>query len=148
MTTGLEIAKQHLGQDEPHDYKALMNFFKAESHNDDIYIDPRSIPWCSAFANACERAAGNKGTGFLNARSFLKYGTEVQLEDAREGDIVVFARGSDGWSGHVAYFLSFDDDSDRITHLGGNQFNSKSGQSDIVNVEVSSSAKLLGVRRP
>lgn len=148
MTTGIEIAEAHLGQDEIHDHAAIMEFLRENSHNEDILVDPRNIPWCSAFANACERAAGNKGTGLLNARSFLKYGTPIDIKDAQKGDIVVFARGSDGWSGHVAYFVSYDEDNDRLQHLGGNQFNPKTGQSDIVNIGVSNTQRLLGVRRP
>lgn len=148
MTTGYQIMQTHIGQNETSDYQEIMNFLASESHNEDIIVNPRKIPWCAAMMNACERAAGNKGTGKLNARAFLDYGTPIKIEDAEPGDICIFARGNDGWSGHVTYFVSYDESTNRMKCLGGNQFNPRTGQSDIVNIEVTAPDRLLGIRRP
>lgn len=133
---GIEVAKQHLGQQEIRDRSALINFFKANNIN----CDPKTTPWCAAFINATERSVGNKGTGSLAARSFLKYGTKVEEDDALEGDIVIFARGSNGYSGHVTYFVKWDDDNNTVIVLGGNQ-------SDMVCYSHYSQDRIIGIRR-
>lgn len=121
--SGYDVAKKYLGLQEVRDNAAIRVFLKSEAHNGDIDIDPAKISWCAAFINACERAYGHPGTGMLNARSFLKYGVEVDRDDAKPGDIVVFDFDHDGIHGHVAYFDSFDDDDNLIKVLGGNQHN-------------------------
>lgn len=70
-------------------------------------IDPARIPWCAAFANAILSRAGFETTGSLQARSFLTWG--VKTKDPKDGDIVVLARGRDGWSGHVGFFQGFEE---------------------------------------
>jgi hypothetical protein len=53
------------------------------------------------------------------ARSWLGFGTLVN--DPKEGDLVCFKRGNNGWSGHIAFFVKRG-----ITYvecLGGNQGN-------------------------
>lgn len=133
---GIEIAKKHLGQQEIRDRKALMAFFKQYG----ISCDPQTTPWCAYMVGACEKAVGNKGTGSGLARSYLKYGTAVKEEEAKEGDIVVFARGSNGYSGHVTYFVKWDDASNTVIVLGGNQ-------SDMVCYSHYSQDRILGIRR-
>lgn len=136
---GLEIAETMLGLQEVKDKDKLMDFFKRYAISKDILIDPSTTAWCAAFVNACERAAGNPGTGRLNARSFILYGTKVSLNDARPGDIVVFARGNNNWMGHVAY-LTAKTVTD-LTVLGGNQ-------KDSVCKAVYSIEHLITIRRP
>lgn len=118
--TGFEIAKTMIGLQEIRDRSELMKFFKAHAKKNDIVVDPATTPWCAAFINATERAAGNPGTGKLNARSFLTYGNRT-IERAKPGDIVIFSRGSNSWQGHVAYFVEWDNAHDTLIVLGGNQ---------------------------
>lgn len=76
--------------------------------------------WCSAFANYCAKTAGLPFTSKLNARSWLKIGTEVKTPEL--GDIVVFWREDpDSWKGHVAFYVR--ETEDLVYVLGGNQSN-------------------------
>ena len=71
-------------------------------------IKDDETPWCAAFVGAVLAEAGVKGTGALNARSYMKWGDPVDIADARDGDVVVFWRGTrDGWQGHVGFFSGF-----------------------------------------
>ena len=88
--------------------------FKAAGHpglTDDV-------PWCAAFVGAVLAQVGLKPSGSLMARSYLKWGMDVPIHQARPGDVVVFARGKPP-SGHVAFFLWFD--GTRVKVRGGNQ---------------------------
>src|ERR1041385_5402096 len=114
---GIDVAKQYLGLQENRDVKKLIAFFKEEEMP---ALNPATTPWCAEFIGACERKAGNKGTGKLNARSYLDYGTPVNIEDAQEGDILIFSRGNNNWEGHVTYFVKIID-GDYVQCLGGNQ---------------------------
>ena len=96
------------------------------------------VPWCAAFVGAMLKRAGLKGTGKLNARSYLDWGTPVDRKDAKPGDVVVFKRGNSTWQGHVAFFVK--DKGALIDVLGGNQSNA-------VNVKGYQASKLLGIRR-
>lgn len=76
--------------------------------------------WCAAFANWCLKNTGHTGTGKLNARSFLKVGSETTTPVY--GDIVVFWRESPkSWKGHVAFFIR--ETKNWVYVLGGNQNN-------------------------
>ncbi len=116
---GIDVAKKYLGYEEVKNKKELMSLFKSAAVHNDIVIDPSTTPWCAAWINFCERSAGKPGTGKLNARSFLDYGDKISIRDALEGDIVIFERGHNGWSGHVTYFVK--KIADGIQVLGGNQ---------------------------
>ncbi len=136
---GIDISRKYLGLHEEKDNDKLR--FLLKSGGDDIAINPAKTPWCAAWINYCERAAGNKGTGMLNARSFLTYGKPVKdLKDAKEGDILVFKRGIASWQGHVTYYAGYDK-SLGIKVLGGNQ-------KDSVCEAYYSPGTLLGIRRP
>ncbi len=136
--TGYEVMETLLGKQEARDRKELKDFFRKYSIKDDILVDPSTTPWCAAIVNACERAAGKKGTGKLNARSFEAYGTKIQLADIKKGDILIFKRGTSPWQGHVTYFSKWDGN-DMIC-LGGNQ-------SDQVCFSRNTQHNLLGIRR-
>lgn len=82
-------------------------------------LDDSEVPWCSCFANWAIQKAGGRGTRSAAARSWLRWGKH--LDKPEVGCIVVFERGNNGWSGHVAFVVSFDHDS--IECLGGNQGN-------------------------
>lgn len=122
-----------VGLNENSDAAAISSFIKRSAG---ISIDPRVTPWCAAFVNAVLGAQGIEGTGKLNARSFLNFGTAT--DDPKAGDIVVFSRGTGG-QGHVGFFQGYDANGN-ILVLGGNQSNS-------VRVSSYSPDKLLGFRR-
>ena len=93
--------------------------------------------WCSAFVNYIAKKAGVEYTGKLNARSWMKAGSET--DSPQPGDIVVFWRESkDSWKGHVAIYINEMDD--RVYALGGNQAN-------MVNISSYPSYRVLGFRR-
>mgnify|MGYP003581705100 FL=1 len=114
----------------------VVAYFK-DSGNPGVMDDETA--WCAAFVGAMLKRAGIKGTGKLNARSYLDWGTPVARKDAQPGDVVVFKRGNSSWQGHVAFFVK--DRGALIDVLGGNQSNA-------VNVKGYQSAALLGIRRP
>ena len=147
MSTPLDFAKALLGLEEKKDKTKLMELFKKYSKNNDIAADPSQEPWCSDFVNLCIRQAGGEGTGKRNARSWLTYGEEVydkkrgtgNIKNARQGDIVIFERLNNGWSGHVTFI-----DSVKLggfVCVGGNQ-------SDKVCAQFYPLSRLLGIRRP
>lgn len=103
-----------------------------------IYDD--ETPWCSTFVNFCALEAGYERTGKLNARSWLDCGREVELSAARQGDVLIFERGTSGWEGHVTFLHTLDKTRQTASCLGGNQ-------SDSVCLSNYSLAKLLGIRR-
>lgn len=96
------------------------------------------VAWCAAFVGAMLARAGIKPTGMLTARSYLKWGTPVDLADARPGDIVVIPRGSSSWQGHVFFFVKRS--GAFVDGLGGNQSNT-------VNIQRYSAKTILGIRR-
>ena len=73
--------------------------------------------WCSAFANWCMAQAGVRGTRSAAARSWLRWGRE--LETPVPGCIVVFSRPPNPSSGHVAFYQS--ETPAHVYVLGGNQ---------------------------
>ena len=134
--TYLDAGRAMLGMTEGQDYEAISEFIKTFAG---IEIDPRQTAWCAAFVNAMLGFDGIEGTGRLNARSFLNFGTAV--DEPKVGDVVVFSRGDpNGWQGHVGFFKGYDANGN-ILVLGGNQ-------SDSVSVTSYSAERLLGVRRP
>lgn len=129
-----EVASSLIGKGEVPDRSTLMEFFKNGGQN----LDPATTAWCAAFVNSSLGAAGMKGTGKLNARSFLDWGTPV--DTPQRGDVAVFSRGDpNGWQGHVGFFDSQNPDG-TINVLGGNQGNG-------VSVAPYAADRLLGYRR-
>lgn len=134
--TAFDFAKGYLGNTEKENHKVLSAFIKKVFPND--FNDVRQTAWCAGFVNAVLNAEGTKGTGKLNARSFMKWGVEVT--DPSEGDVVVFWRESkSSWKGHVGFFAGYDDEGD-ILVLGGNQ-------NDSVSIKSYPKERLLGFRR-
>lgn len=78
------------------------------------------VPWCSSFVNWVMKRSGFARTHSAAARSWLGYGPVSKK--FQKYWIVVFARGNDGFSGHVAFAI--DDHGDYIRVLGGNQHDS------------------------
>ena len=109
-----------------------------KSINPDLATD--STAWCSAFTHAVAEEAGYKGSGKLNARSWLGVGDEVPAAQAKQGDVVVLWRDNkSSWKGHVGFFHGYDKKGN-IRVLGGNQGNQ-------VSIQTYPSNRLLGVRR-
>lgn len=86
------------------------------------------IPWCAVMMNICCMIAGIPGTKSAMAKSFLKWGRPISLEEARNNIgkvIAVFHRGSSSShpSGHVTTVERISSDGKTIVALGGNQGN-------------------------
>ena len=78
--------------------------------------------WCSAFVNWVCKKSGLDYSEKLNARSWLDVGCDVDKDDEKVGDVVVFWRVSKSdWRGHVGFFIS--NRNGVIYTLGGNQGN-------------------------
>lgn len=99
------------------DYKELNKFMS------EFKIDCRKTPWCAAFVGSCLSSNGHKNTGNRLARSYLKWGVQIKLNEIQIGDIVVLKRGKEPWQGHVAFYAGSHNKS-VILLLGGNQNNS------------------------
>jgi uncharacterized protein (TIGR02594 family) len=137
--TPFQIAKSHIGIKElPGEAAnaAIVEMYAKAGHTE---VKSDEISWCAAFVAACLVDAGIKPSGSLAARSYLKWGTIVPIEDAQPGDIVVFWRNKKaGWQGHVGFFAGQTDKTIKV--LGGNQ-------GDTVSYAFYPKDRLLGVRR-
>jgi len=112
-----------------------------------VGVDPVRTEWCAAFVNAVLEIDGIPGSDTvseypLTARSFLMWGSRIEKQDIKRGDVVVFPRGNQGWQGHVGFYVET-----RIMNgkeywiiLGGNQSNE-------VRYELFSPRKAIGIRR-
>ena len=134
----VEIAAEWLGTHQSHDRSALREF---------MGVDPVRIEWCAAFVNSVLAEAGIPGSESIHsnpllARSFLRWGDGVDREDIQLGDIVVFPRGTEGWQGHVGFYVEtvWEDDVEYWAILGGNQQNS-------VSVDLYPARRALAIRR-
>jgi uncharacterized protein (TIGR02594 family) len=76
-------------------------------------------PWCSAFANWCLAAAGIPGSGRANARSWLTWGTGLDITQPRFGCVTVLRRTANPARGHVGFWLG--SHAGQAVMLGGNQ---------------------------
>lgn len=106
---------------------------------DDIgqkWVKDDETAWCAAFVNWCLLKSKIKGTGQLNARSFLTWYTMTTKPQL--GDVVVLWRISkDSPYGHVGFFVK--ETHDQVYILGGNQ----NGQ---VSIAPFDKVQLLGYR--
>ena len=108
-------------------------------------VDPVVTEWCAAFVNAILKDQDIPGSESVSetpllARSFLDWGEEV--EEPKRGDLVIFERGTEGWQGHVGFFINKTVRNGQTYYLilGGNQNNE-------VSIDLYSTEKLLGIRR-
>jgi uncharacterized protein (TIGR02594 family) len=95
-----------------------------------------SVPWCAAFVGAMLTRSGEKSSGSLMARSYMKWGKKVA---AQPGAIAVWPRGKSPVFGHVNFVESVK--GDRVVCIGGNQ-------NDAVTRASYSKSKALGFRWP
>lgn len=124
----LDFALNILGYHEQDNRKELEQILR---------VDPVRVPWCAAFVAAILRESNVPTTESFLARSYLKWGVEV--EEPLYGDLLVFERGTEDWQGHVGFFIGKYGD-DHFMVLGGNQANS-------VSIKIYSKEKLIGIRR-
>lgn len=102
MTPWLKIAESELGVHEFAGEAAnplIVQWFADCGHPE---ITSDEVPNCAAALGSWLKRAGIKGTGALNARSYLDWG--INLEEPVLGCIVVFERPPDPDAGHVAIF--------------------------------------------
>lgn len=101
-------------------------------------------PWCSAFMCAAAFMGGFTPTKSAAAISWEKYGLEIPLQNAQEGDILVFKRqdNTNPSARHVTFFKSrcMVGGKELIECLGGNQGNA-------VSVAKYNAKDLVAVRR-
>lgn len=104
-------------------------------------IDPVHIPWCAAWVNVVLNDSGVAGTNSLAARSFLNWGSAVNRPE--QGDIVVFRRGRNRYSGHVGFYINtvMIEGRKYIGVLGGNQDRK-------VSIAYYAADNVLGYRKP
>ena len=113
-----------------------------------LEVDPMRTEWCAAFVNAVLELDSipnlNNQTKYppLMARSFLFWGERVEPADIQRGDVVIFPRGTQGWEGHVGFYVDtqFINGKEIWIVLGGNQSNE-------VRYDFYSPNKALGIRR-
>ena len=108
---------------------------------DDVWPAGDETPWCSAFVNyICWLLKVLPRSHSLSARSWLKVGESIPIEQARVGyDIVILSRPPSPESGHVGFYAGFEQP-DRVMMLGGNQ-------RDGVCVSPFDAGRIIGVRR-
>lgn len=112
-----ETAMQYLGLQERQDRREIQEL---------TGVDPVRTEWCAAFVNAVLEKDGIPSLNDieypypLTARGFLSWGLPVAKNDIQRGDIVVFPRGTQGWQGHVGFYIQTTADGYWLI-LGGNQ---------------------------
>ena len=103
------------------------------------WVNDDETAWCSAALNYFCFKLGYKRSGKLDARSWLKVGTEVKVPEI--GDIVVLWRDNiNSWQGHVGLYISEDKATNRIYVLGGNQDN-------MISIKPYHKSRVLGYRK-
>ena len=140
MNEAYELALKEIGVKEwkDGDNPVVLGYFK-DAGFDEINNDETA--WCAAFVGAMLKRAGYDTTNSLLARSYLDWGTPVELKDAQPGDVVIIPRGKSNWQGHVFFFHSRK--GAFIQGLGGNQQNAV----NIASFPVGE-GRILGIRRP
>ena len=133
--TPLQIASRYLGMEEHRDQATLAAFFDKAGGS---HLDPVTTAWCARFANSVLATAGYQTTGSDAARSFLKYGQQINPKQAQPGDIIVFPRGNNAAKGHVGFIKSVN--GDQVEVLSGNHNNR-------VAVGTYSMSDAIGIRR-
>lgn len=112
----------------------IIEMFAKSGHS---WVKDDETAWCAAAMNTWLLEGGLKGTGKLNARSFLDWGRKA--DKPGKGIVAVFERGNSAWQGHVA-FCTGRETATHIEVLGGNQTNQ-------VNKQWKHKDTLLGLRK-
>ena len=131
-------AKKYVGLQETNDKAFLQSR---------LGINPSTIEWCAAFVNTILKEQNIPGSESVSdnplmARSFLAWGTRVEREDRKRGDVVIFSRGSSSWQGHVGFYVGSAkiDGVEQWLILGGNQ-------DDSVSYALYSASTVIDIRR-
>ena len=132
----ITVASKYDGYTTQNNRRELITFL---SEPFDTTVDPARTAWCAAFVNAVLRKSGYDTTDSLMARSFLNYGQVAKKPE--EGDIVVLKRGRSKTTGHVGFFLGYDETRQYIKVLGGNQ-------GKMVTTAYYPISRVLGYRKP
>lgn len=133
----MKLAAGELGQKEADPYSRVHLYFEKCG----VAPDPRGTPWCRYFVDYCLRESGWETPSGGMARGLVHWGTDIDLSNAKLGDIVILWRGThdDGVSGHVGFFIK--QDAGHVYLLGGNQ-------GDAVTEAKFLKSRVLFVRRP
>ncbi len=113
----------------------IIEMFAKSGHS---WVQDDETAWCAAAMNTWLLEGGLRGTGKLNARSFLDWAVE-HTGKPEKGIVAVFERGNSAWQGHVA-FCTGRETATHIEVLGGNQQNQ-------VNKQWKPKKQLLGLRK-
>lgn len=144
--TAYSLAQRYIGIKEipgSEDNPAVLAMLKLDGD----WPEHDEVPWCSAFTNWIAWHLRLPRSKSLRARSWLRVGVPVRLEDARPGfDVVILQRGSGEQPGpdvidapgHVGFYGGVQGQS--VLILGGNQSNT-------VSVVGYPQSRILGVRR-
>ena len=132
-------AQPYIGLQERQDRKEIREL---------VGVDPVRTEWCAAFVNAILEKDGipnlNNQSRYppLMARSFLYWGERVERADIQRGDVVIFPRGTQGWQGHVGFYVETQvhNRKEYWVILGGNQQNE-------VRYDLFNPRRALGIRR-
>lgn len=118
----------------------LISWWHSLCREDGKLDTPDETAWCSAFANGIAWELRLPRSKSAMARSWLKVGVPVNLNEAAAGqDVVVLWRGEkDGPLGHVGFFAGLEDG--MVLVLGGNTH-------DAVAVGRFPASQILGIRR-
>ena len=88
----------------------VVQYFREIGHS---WVKNDETAWCSAFANWVVKQAGLKGSGRLDARSWLLVGEKTDTPQL--GDIVVFWREKPtSWKGHVGFYIGHSENQSMI----------------------------------
>ena len=150
--TAFDIAQRFTGMKEiggSVDNPQIMAMLKLDAD----WPEEDEVPWCSAFANYVCWLLRLPRSKSLRARSWLRIGKGILLNEARAGDIVILQRGKGEQPGpevieapgHVGFYAGYipgpvGGELGLIEVLGGNQ-------SDTVKISRYPRSRLLGVRR-
>lgn len=134
-STSVNTAQEYIGLSEWRDRRELKEL---------VGVDPVRTEWCAAFVNAILEKDSIPGSDTvsdypLTARSFLQWGDPVEPEDIKRGDVVIFPRGTQGWQGHVGFYVGKTQEGYWLI-LGGNQSNQ-------VRYDLYRPSRAIGIRR-
>ena len=144
--TAFALAQRFIGMKEVAGAETNPNILAWLTHDLEWPTDDQ-VPWCSAFVNRVAWLLRLPRSKSLRARSWLRVGASIAIEDATPGfDVVILKRGRGAQPGpevidapgHVGFYAGRE--GDQVMLLGGNQ-------GDAVNVSGYSANRVLGIRR-
>jgi uncharacterized protein (TIGR02594 family) len=134
----LQLAMKEIGQEEvpgPEHNPRILEYIRSASA--DAASTGDELPWPSFFVNWALAQSGIKGTNSGAARSWLTWGTA--LEVPQPGAVVIFARPGQPGTGQVGFYLG--DAGDEVLCVAGNVGNA-------VRLTAYPKSRVLGYRWP